>query len=225
MGRRPKLKSDENKEVPILYIEILKCEHFFTVEKVLHLIGASQSARGKCFRVSYTTKAPCAWSEVDVTNSQAHAPECAWSRRSGLQDQCTYKCSWQARLRCEVVSAAINLLLVPQGRFAALNTWASDQHGFNRPSQRLARHRASRRQASGVMRPSGGSGSKLGVHLHRCGPHMLGLDRAASFRTPWRRREWGTRGRPPSSSRTISRAPINASCRPPQTRPSGLARA
>ena len=41
MGRRPKLKSDENKEVPILYIEILKCEHFFTVKKVLHLIGAS----------------------------------------------------------------------------------------------------------------------------------------------------------------------------------------
>ena len=43
MGRRPKLKSDENKEVPILYIEILKCEHFFTVKKVLHLIGASVS--------------------------------------------------------------------------------------------------------------------------------------------------------------------------------------
>ena len=41
MGRRPKLKSDENKEVPILHIEILKCEHFFTVKKVLHLIGAS----------------------------------------------------------------------------------------------------------------------------------------------------------------------------------------
>ena len=47
MGRRPKLKSDENKEVPILYIEILKCEHFFTVKKVLHLIGASVRAARK----------------------------------------------------------------------------------------------------------------------------------------------------------------------------------
>ena len=48
MGRRPKLKSDENKEVPILYIEILKCEHFFTVKKVLHLIGASVRGRHRC---------------------------------------------------------------------------------------------------------------------------------------------------------------------------------
>ena len=41
MGRRPELKSDEKRDVSLLFIEILDCEHFFTAEKVLQFIGAS----------------------------------------------------------------------------------------------------------------------------------------------------------------------------------------
>ena len=40
MGRRPELKSDEKREVPLLDTEISSCEGSFTAEKVLHLFGA-----------------------------------------------------------------------------------------------------------------------------------------------------------------------------------------
>ena len=40
MGRRPELKSDEKREVPLLGTEISSCEGLFTAEKVLHLFGA-----------------------------------------------------------------------------------------------------------------------------------------------------------------------------------------
>ena len=49
MGRRPELKSDEKRDVSLLFIEILDCEHFFTAEKVLQFIGASVRGRRSLF--------------------------------------------------------------------------------------------------------------------------------------------------------------------------------
>ena len=40
VGRRPELKSDEFCCFTPMVYEILRCEHFFTAEKVLHLFGA-----------------------------------------------------------------------------------------------------------------------------------------------------------------------------------------
>ena len=40
VGRRPELKSDELFCFTPMVHEILRCEHFFTAEKVLHLFGA-----------------------------------------------------------------------------------------------------------------------------------------------------------------------------------------
>ena len=47
MGRRPELKSNEkSKGIPIV-LEISGCEHVFTAEKVLYILGASVTARKK----------------------------------------------------------------------------------------------------------------------------------------------------------------------------------
>ena len=40
VGRRPELKTDEFFCFTPMVYEILRCEHFFTAEKVLHLFGA-----------------------------------------------------------------------------------------------------------------------------------------------------------------------------------------
>ena len=47
VGRRPELKSDEFFCFTPIVHEILRCEHFFTAEKVLHLFGALLAYFGK----------------------------------------------------------------------------------------------------------------------------------------------------------------------------------
>ena len=48
MGRRPELKSNEkSKGIPIV-LEISGCEHVFTAEKVLYILGASVHAATTC---------------------------------------------------------------------------------------------------------------------------------------------------------------------------------
>ena len=86
MGRRPKLKSDEFSVFTPLLIEISRCEHFFTAEKVLHLFGALPPATEQSHSHSRQgaradTRAEAAATQVQPRTGGAGAPLAAALRR------------------------------------------------------------------------------------------------------------------------------------------------